>query len=547
MKKERADKKTAQRRLYKVEKQLTACQKKLEELQEGPVDGGDGGSGGSGGSGGGARTVKQVCDKVARRIIKDRVRLGDAFRDFDRLRHGKVTQHQLATVLSVAGFRLNDDEVALIARAFEWDGPARDASGHKLVNWREFLLEVDADADISIGGSTRSARRLSDAERTGRSATGGRITDDVNSLPYVHRGKMEEIATQVRTRGVLMLPAFQAQDRHNRGQLMEKRFRSIMAGLGFKNFGAYGPSAAAFNALLQNYVIYTADGEPTSDINYSRFVKHIAQLEASAGSSSHVTAPGTVLLRRSSASSSLSAAERGYRSGGSMRAEELLMTSTAHGIAAVAARAADSLDDLMAELRSQATERRVRVADFFEDADPLRHGVLSASKFASALSTAGLRVNSGQLAALIASFRDDHSIDLINWRNFVRELDGEEELEKDPLSTVRAPPASLAATVLDASPATPAGVDGAQLRRLLSNLAARVRKRRVLLVDHFKDRDRAHTQTVTVTQFASVLSFLGFELAEADVELLAKVFKSTKYDDRINYRAFCDRVDTRRR
>jgi hypothetical protein len=66
-----------------------------------------------------------VEDRLKAIIVMKRVRIEEFFRDFDKLRKGRVTRNQFKSILSSMNFTLTNDEFKALAKKYETADPER--------------------------------------------------------------------------------------------------------------------------------------------------------------------------------------------------------------------------------------------------------------------------------------------------------------------------------------------------------------------------------------------------------------------------------------
>jgi hypothetical protein len=104
--------------------------------------------------------VAEVMLKIKTRVLRDRIRLDEFIRDFDPLRKGFVTQHQIEAGLSAASLPVSFDDIVALGKAYQ-DTRVLDAAGEPMVAWRRLVddvnlvfttpgLERDPGADVDV-------------------------------------------------------------------------------------------------------------------------------------------------------------------------------------------------------------------------------------------------------------------------------------------------------------------------------------------------------------------------------------------------------------
>jgi Ca2+-binding EF-hand superfamily protein len=224
----------------------------------------------------------------------------------------------------------------------------------------------------------------------------------------------------------------------------------------------------------------------------------------------------------------------------------------------VTGRADRPLDVVIADIRRNVLENRIRLNPFFEDHDKLRKGRISRSRFYRGLGASGSRLSElelGQLSAEYASVeeRDGDGTPFVSWVRFVEDVNTvftisglETQPNLDVASTIRDVRSSCMKNGGGGNNGVDDGSifvneeDNEQLAMYLSAIASDVTKKQIDLFPPFEDFDRFHRGTVTANMFARVLSGLGFYPSEFVFELLVDKFKEKEKDSQkdVNYKAF---------
>jgi len=67
--------------------------------------------------------IASILGRIEGVIFARRIRAKDFFRDYDKLRSGRVTKPQFGRVIATMGIRLSQDETDALAEHFTEDGP----------------------------------------------------------------------------------------------------------------------------------------------------------------------------------------------------------------------------------------------------------------------------------------------------------------------------------------------------------------------------------------------------------------------------------------
>lgn len=473
----------------------------------------------NGGAGGGERKtpppvdVGEVLKKVKLATRKGQVRLEEFMRDYDKLRHGGITRHQLDTALSSAGVRLSPAETLALAEAFVFDAMV-DAQGNPFVAWKELVDDVDAiftvkhletDPDANVPRITRTAlnQSIKLPDVAAGAVTGGRRLTDAQEGEL--RSLLDRLNRRVKTRR-LELPAFLHEfDRLHHGVLSKPQFLRCMDRVGL-------PLQPRDTDLL-----IRAFHEPTSDrvdINYKWFVEALDNVdEVLAKLPGDGEAPAVA-----------GAVVGEYKAPGVDRSTKVIPRDNVE------------FEDLLERIQSEFSTRRIRMREFMKDYDRLSSGHMPACKLRTALAAAGVPLRPEELDLLEQHYkREDGEV---NWRELAWKVDGGNEyLEQDPLKTLEP---VRRRDMMATRPLGSAGID-----ELLDKLQRFIAYRNMLVKPFFQDYDPRRNRCCTRHQFASVLNLLKLPVSEAEVRSLQDAFAATGVGqrDRVNYLEFCRRVD----
>jgi Ca2+-binding EF-hand superfamily protein len=198
---------------------------------------------------------------------------------------------------------------------------------------------------------------------------------------------------------------------------------------------------------------------------------------------------------------------------------------------------------LLQKLQSFVLKRRLRIVEFFENFDRLRHGTVSIQKFRSVVGQLDLPVSEDEIQFTTKLFALEVQPDLVNYRLFCQQIEevfGVSDLHRTPSKdgTCRAsylPDPSLRLTEVT-------GEKKAKVDAVIERLQRLVATRRVDVKQQFESYDRApHRNFVTKAQFKQCVSRLGFALQDEELEVLCEKYKCTDLDE-MNYGAFCSDV-----
>jgi Ca2+-binding EF-hand superfamily protein len=188
--------------------------------------------------------------------------------------------------------------------------------------------------------------------------------------------------------------------------------------------------------------------------------------------------------------------------------------------------------------------RRIRLLEFFEGFDQLRHGTVTKQKFRTVCGQVSLPLTSEQIDVCLECFTAPDDPDLFNYREFCKKVNkvfGPTELNRKPLNP--GTPKAVVAPDISHTVQTLNRDDEPQFRELIERLKKLVANRRINLREQFYDYDyRPRKCYVTLQQFKQSLARLGLTTDSKDFEILCKRYRCTDMND-MNYVLFCRDVD----
>ena len=172
-----------------------------------------------------------------------------------------------------------------------------------------------------------------------------------------------------------------------------------------------------------------------------------------------------------------------------------------------------TLTAVMRKIRTVTKQSGVRLRQFFEDADPLRRGLITVNQFESGVDSAGYGLKPSALSLLSSSYGDAIETDpsgrpLVRWSTMCDDVDSIftlRGLESNPTLDVDGGIAALMAEMEGKTPRLSPAEEGT-LATLLASLAVHIAKRRIQLMPTFEGFDKLKRGCVTATQFERCLS-----------------------------------------
>lgn len=269
--------------------------------------------------------VEDVLARIRTKCAQQRIRIGEFFRDFDKLRTGAITAAQFRIGLNMSKCPISAPEFALLCSHFK----AEKAGEH--VQWRDFVDAVDQvftkkglekSVDTVLGDANTATnygrQQPTDAER----AEVGQIVEAFKEV--IRKNRLDAKSF------------FQDFDHHRHFKVTPKIFRQVLTTHGF-------PLSEAQVALVA--LVYGAD---SGEIKYDEFLRDCSVLKF------EIYGPTT------GAKSTYTAQFTNFDG-------------------------ASATEKLMQKIKECVKRERIRLLEFFQDHDILRKGVLPPQKFRSTL------------------------------------------------------------------------------------------------------------------------------------------------------------------
>ncbi|KAL9961377.1 hypothetical protein ACROYT_G030301 [Oculina patagonica] len=439
----------------------------------------------------GTPSLQEIFEKIREAIHKNGIRTTEFFKDHDKLRSGEITENQFICGLSLCcgtQAHLSREEIQKVVDVY------RQPDGR--VRYKEFChimenaftvpdLEKKPTADVyrpPMGALSKAPNVLSAQEEN-------RVNEILN-----------QIAETVRKRRLMVYPYFKDFDRskgYTRG-VTKPQFARM---LHFLSINVQPQDLA----LLCKKFEYPVGG----DINYSAFIQSI---------DSEYT--GTATTISDFAKKDKSASESG--------APRPLDLSTV------------DRQELIDRIKHYVLVNRLRVEEYFQDFDPLRHGSISRSQFRRCLSSMGQpNLTDEQFEVLAQYYRDPKIYGNVMWTRFLTDTESvftRRGLEKVPTYTVP-PMETFQMSRPGASSEQPTQDDEEFVERIKQRMRRKLIEQRILSKPCFQDFDKHNNGHVTKIQASQCLHTLGLTDDPEEIKIL-----QNRYSDDIgfNYIQFLD-------
>jgi Ca2+-binding EF-hand superfamily protein len=399
-----------------------------------------------------------------------------------------------------AGFRLTDGELSLLANAYR--SPRRAGA----VQWRRFADEVMAFVAPKTLEHTPTLVPLRQPELLAR--TIAERSQREEPPPDIAR-ILGVVNKFVVARRISLTEQFVDKDPHNHKQVAPSAFAQVLQLMGIYL------SKGQIDSLTSFYL-----DRDTKFVRYPDFVADIGEL----GGVDFGENAGTKLV---------------------VNPRPEYAIDIGKYVASCPKISADQLQwtPLLKRIQSFVLKRRLRIVEFFENFDRLRHGTVTVQKFRSVVGQLDLPLSEDDIQFTTKLFALESHPDLVNYKLLCQQVDdifGVTDLHRTPArdATCRAsylPDPSLRLSDVQ-------GPKKDKVDQVVARLQKLVATRRVEVKQQFEDYDRApHRNYVTKAQFKQCVGRLGFFLNDEELELLCERYKCTDLDE-TNYKAFCDDI-----
>mmetsp|Transcript_44320 Transcript_44320/g.96400 ORF Transcript_44320/g.96400 Transcript_44320/m.96400 type:complete len:507 (-) Transcript_44320:256-1776(-) len=436
-----------------------------------------------------ARSFDEMFDQLRHHVWQNRIRMRDMFQDFDPLRGGRVTAAQFRRVLDLARVPLTQEEKENVAAAFE-------VGDRKEVHYFGFCDRVDEVFTQKNLEKTPTRPVGEPGSMVKKSRSTGSIGFGQNRLTEL----LHRLASLTKTRGVVFKYCYQDFDPLKAGRC------------NYNNFKRFFPFKERFSQedILVLAKAYHDGGTKEQDhfVNYLKLHNDVTSPNSFASGSP--IARSTFVPR-----------------------PEMVQWS---------------LEDSTPEqrLQAQVVMHRLRLPELFQDFDALRKGYCTIRQVQTVCAILGVTISQQDFDHFIQKYtREDGMFCYAELCAEVERAFTDVGLEKTPLKRIHMPDS---ATTVPArrSYQRMTNFEAEEIARIEASVRDRVQQQRIDLLHRFQDFDPIRTGHVTKAQAARVFTTLGFDLTEAELELLGKKYFDLGNRKDFNYLecvAACDPPD----
>lgn len=447
------------------------------------------------------KSITELLGDIQRWCYIHSVDLHDFIKDFDPLNTGEVTDNQLRSSMNVAGYRVTDDEFKFITDAY------RSERNPDKVLWSKFAddilafiapkrLEQTPRKNPVLPSTVMAETRKQ--ELSGN--TGMSMTAQVQNI-------LEKVNKYAVQRRISLSEQFQDKDRHKHKQVSTISFAQVMQLIGVHL------SMNEINLLAEyyldpvthfvNYPTFVKDVEALGGINFPEYTELVVnKMPTYAGDINTIVATKPPIT-----------------------AEQL------------------TWNKILSRIQSYIYKRRIRLMEFFENFDHLRHGNVTQQKWYTVVGETNLPIVEDEIQFIGKMFAVEGHSDLFNYRDFLDIVDQifyTKDLHRNP--TMR--PNETVSFIPDPSVSTSVipPADEYRAAAIIERMRNFVTTRRMEIRQQFEDYDKAPPRNyITRAQFRQCIGRLGLTSDSNELDILCKKYRCTELDE-MNYRAFCTDV-----
>lgn len=512
-----------------------------EPLGDGTVRFRTGPAGGFGQSFGELRGADRLVEQIRVQLATNRLRCDDFLRDYDKLNTGIVTPAQFGAAMGrvqFVRFQLTAADLATLADAYA----AEDKSGQRKVDYAAFLADVAPHVQPAGAAAPQS---LNATFGTAQDAESERRCDAV----------IERIRSHIATHRMNLRPIFHDFDQANKGLYRTRtctrgRFERALA------ISKVNVSPAEVALLVRRYA--TTSSNTGDDVNYNAFCDHVdlplAEDAATnvnrsgLAAASYVAGGGGGAITRSAAAGAAALASSSSHSGGSPSSSPNSPSKVlgGSGRGGPVDTSEETIGAILDTIMRVVIARRVRLAEFIRDNDPLRSGVAPKDRFLSAILTSNVVLTASELNSLAAYYAHPTIGGYVDINRFLADIDTGARIvhpAEAPLDREIDVKNRTLESYADRKGAAVGGAAAPQLANVLKRIREDVRARGVLLPPFFKDYDLHRCGRITKAQFHQTLSRHKFPAAEGDIALLKAYYEDPTDPLMVKYRDFIGDVD----
>ena len=436
-----------------------------------------------------------LLERFARVVREQRIRIRDFFKAHDPLNIGIITPNKFESTCTLFGFNFTENDLKYLINKYYTNKDRTD-----YVRYADFCSDVENIAET---------KRLMPFDRT--------VLPDTPELNSV----LDKIRQLVNRSRINILPTLTGFDRLKRGFITAPQLHRALSTL------QIFISTAELNVLVNAY------GNET-DVDYFKFVEDVDPQHAQRRREYRPI--GTT---KESIDKVFGHTPTGDRFVTQDQADDMIYRSRRGLITKVDEKR--DIHSLLTQMRRWAIVNSVVFGDFFKDFDHINCGEIPVHQFRSGMSISTFPLTEDEFDLIVENYSSESRPGFVMWRKFSEDVLSAVapiELEKTP--TVN--PSTPKDTVRMSSISNENKVPNAIVKRLLDDCARRVKSRRIMLMEQFKDKDPLNHKRITASHFAQIIQLIGVHITKQEVNELCKYYNDPKCN-LVDYAEFVSDID----
>ena len=485
-------------------------------------------------------TLLPIEREVLKIVKTRRIRIAEFFKDFDRLRSGKISKSQFTRSLNqVLGSARSDDmkpaeEDALVAKYLDKDN---------MIDYAAFAHAIDTPFDPYDMIDTEVGQKEIDKGLSANDINNRQNKDTFKYLGIkkeVSKSSLNDINHVLKKlepfydyHGVDLRHCFEDFARHNNGVITDSQFE--------RSFPGKDTISHEELRLLTNYYIDpNLDGRLINYLNFHLDINRLRNLRKGNSDGNNASSNTDANSDSNVINGKMSDLGLGGHCDNACGASQDIH---GHG-----PDVSEELRNVFDRLHVAIFKNRIRTTEFFRDHDKLRSGIITRNQFIRGLTLAqdGVQLGASLLTSSeikkIADYYSDIN-GMVKYRKFCDRMENTfniPDLERQPTKEPTRPdPKCLQTKLADLD-----SEEEARLQELIREIKKNITNRRIMLYPYFKDFDRGagYTRTVTKGQFTRILNFSGVKLSPTDLDIVYRKYRDPITGD-VLYPAFSVAVE----
>ncbi|EAX86672.1 EF hand family protein [Trichomonas vaginalis G3] len=440
-----------------------------------------------------------IIPKFAEHVRKERICIKDFFQTHDTLRTGRIPVQKFTGTITLFGYPFTTNDLDYLVSQYSIV-----VNYTHYIKYLEFCNDVEAEVETQL--FPVKSRGIDTSSITPSNPKVDAIVDRLKSQTVRYR--------------INCLPTLMDFDRIGQGYVTPVQFHRALTTLGFK----------VTNEERDELVkVYEKDNR---GVDIYRFIEDI---DPSHTQKRREFKP--VGVTKESIIDTYGKASNGDKFVTQDVADKLLHESKKGLIPKINEK--DNIDDLLIEMHKWCLINSVLFAEFLGQFDTHNNGEITAEHFRTGITISGYKLTDKEFQVLKDYYASETKKDYVKWRQFdkdVKEMTVPLDLEKTPQFNPLTQAELRSTTMRDIKTLTP------KVQEIVKEISKFVRKRRLSLIEQFKDFDKLNHKKVNASHFTRILQLIGCYLSKDRIDELCS-FYNDPYTKFVDYGKFCADVD----